>query len=175
MKNVNSGNPEFYFLRFSYVEFPLNPLSRWYVDSYDFDEFFTTADPTKKYELFIYFLIDLRNSNETDVIVFRYWNTDAIVMGIGTDELFNSKNEMDFELWWNEVASDFAYMCFLILRNYLAGKEIFSNVQAGVQLPMMLFFFGGGVANTVSLACYIINQSRGTILPHWQIKLTVDQ
>ena len=62
------------------------------------------------------------------------------------------------------MASDFAYMCFLILRNYLAGNEIFSNVRAGVQLPVMLFLGTG--ADPVSLACYIINQSGGTILPH---------
>ena len=78
--------PEFYFLNwfflgFSCVEFPLNPLPRWYVNSFDFDEFLTTADPTKKYELFIYFLIDLRNFNKTDIIVIRWWNTDAILLG----------------------------------------------------------------------------------------------
>ena len=63
---------------------------------------------------------------------------------------------------------------FLILRNYLAGNEIFNNARGGGGGGTTFndVVWGAG-ADPVNLACYIISQSRGTILLHRQIKLTV--
>ncbi len=86
MKNVNSVNPEFYFLGFSYVEFPLNPLSGWYVEQ---------QIQTKGMN-YLYIFNYYYNSNETDVIIIRWWNVDAVLTGdLNRRTIWlNPKNEM---------------------------------------------------------------------------------